>query len=66
MFPARTVLWYIVFAGFAVNYMVRINMNIAMVSMVNWKFLKNPNKTSQSQCEKVDVRINSSIEDEVT
>ncbi|XP_054267712.1 vesicular glutamate transporter 2-like [Macrosteles quadrilineatus] len=44
---ARTVLWYIVFAGFAVNYMVRININIAMVSMVSWMYLKNQTKTSQ-------------------
>ncbi|KAI5748660.1 hypothetical protein M8J76_001052 [Diaphorina citri] len=31
---ARTVLWYIVFTGFAVNYMIRINANIAIVSMI--------------------------------
>ncbi|KAJ8919873.1 hypothetical protein NQ315_006402 [Exocentrus adspersus] len=31
---ARDVLWYLVFIGFAVNYMVRINLNIAIVSMV--------------------------------
>uniref|UniRef100_A0A1B6EC40 Major facilitator superfamily (MFS) profile domain-containing protein n=2 Tax=Clastoptera arizonana TaxID=38151 RepID=A0A1B6EC40_9HEMI len=30
---ARTILWFIVFCGFAVNYMVRININIAMVAM---------------------------------
>lgn len=30
----RTVLWYVTFCGFAVNYMVRINMNIAIVAMV--------------------------------
>uniref|UniRef100_A0A1B6KSQ5 Major facilitator superfamily (MFS) profile domain-containing protein n=1 Tax=Graphocephala atropunctata TaxID=36148 RepID=A0A1B6KSQ5_9HEMI len=46
---ARTVLWYIVFAGFAVNYMLRINMNIAMVSMVSWAYLKNQTKTSQCE-----------------
>ncbi|KAL1394645.1 hypothetical protein pipiens_011801 [Culex pipiens pipiens] len=31
---ARTVLWYLVFVGFAVNYMIRINMNITIVTMV--------------------------------
>nr|CAD7590884.1 unnamed protein product [Timema genevievae] len=31
---ARDVLWYVVFFGFAINYMVRININIAIVSMV--------------------------------
>jgi hypothetical protein len=30
----RTVLWWMVFTGFAINYMVRININIAIVSMV--------------------------------
>ncbi|XP_017772050.1 PREDICTED: sialin-like [Nicrophorus vespilloides] len=30
----RDVLWYLVFFGFAVNYMIRINLNIAIVSMV--------------------------------
>lgn len=31
---ARTVLWYLVFVGFAINYMIRINLNIAIVHMV--------------------------------
>lgn len=30
----RTVLWYVTFFGFIVNYMLRINMNIAIVEMV--------------------------------
>lgn len=30
----RTVLWWLVFTGMAVNYIVRINLNIAIVSMV--------------------------------
>lgn len=30
----RGVLWYLVFFGFAVNYMLRINLNIAIVSMI--------------------------------
>nr|CAH7739832.1 unnamed protein product [Callosobruchus chinensis] len=30
----RNVLWYLVFSGFAVNYLIRINLNIALVSMV--------------------------------
>jgi hypothetical protein len=32
--PARRVLWLLVFFGFAVNYMIRININIAIVGMV--------------------------------
>ncbi|XP_055382266.1 sialin [Condylostylus longicornis] len=31
---ARTVLWYLTFFGFAVNYMIRINLNITIVEMV--------------------------------
>ncbi|XP_069705479.1 putative inorganic phosphate cotransporter isoform X2 [Periplaneta americana] len=30
----RDILWYLVFTGFAVNYMVRLNINIGIVSMV--------------------------------
>lgn len=32
---ARTVLWYLVFFGFAINYMIRINLNIALVDMIS-------------------------------
>lgn len=31
---ARTVLWYLVFVGFGINYMIRLNLNIAIVQMV--------------------------------
>ncbi|XP_052873065.1 sialin-like [Anopheles cruzii] len=31
---ARTTLWYLVFVGFAVNYMIRINTNITIVAMI--------------------------------
>lgn len=31
---ARTVLWFLTFAGFAINYMIRINMNITIVDMI--------------------------------
>lgn len=31
---ARTQLWILAFTGFMVNYMVRINLNIAIVAMV--------------------------------
>lgn len=34
---ARTVLWYLTFVGFAVNYMIRINLNITIVDMVQQK-----------------------------
>lgn len=31
---ARTVLWFLTFIGFAINYMIRINMNITIVAMI--------------------------------
>uniref|UniRef100_A0A182QI69 Major facilitator superfamily (MFS) profile domain-containing protein n=1 Tax=Anopheles farauti TaxID=69004 RepID=A0A182QI69_9DIPT len=31
---ARTTLWFLVFVGFAVNYMIRINTNITIVAMI--------------------------------
>ncbi|XP_053669046.1 sialin [Anopheles marshallii] len=31
---ARSTLWYLVFVGFAVNYMIRINTNITIVAMI--------------------------------
>lgn len=41
LISVKTVLWYIVFTGFAVNYMTRVNLNIAIVSMVKHKPNKN-------------------------
>lgn len=32
---ARTVLWYFSFVGFAINYMLRVNINIAITEMVS-------------------------------
>nr|XP_022918574.1 sialin [Onthophagus taurus] len=43
---ARRVLWYLVFFGFAVNYMIRINLNIALVSMVK-QHPRSTHKTSE-------------------
>ncbi|KAI8123658.1 hypothetical protein FF38_12474 [Lucilia cuprina] len=45
---ARTVLWYLTFVGFAVNYMIRINLNITIVEMVvtGGKSLKQPETLS--------------------
>lgn len=35
---ARSVLWYLTFVGFAMNYMIRININIAIVDMISNEF----------------------------
>ncbi|XP_063977912.1 sialin-like [Diachasmimorpha longicaudata] len=34
IFTCRDVLWILVFCGFAINYMLRINLNLAIVAMV--------------------------------
>lgn len=61
MVQARTVLWYVVFCGFAVNYMIRININIAMVSMV--RSSQTYKKTTQSlDC----YTVNRSVEETYT
>lgn len=33
-FTCRDVLWYLVFCGFAINYMLRLNLHLTIVSMV--------------------------------
>lgn len=42
---ARTVLWYLTFSGFAVNYIIRINASIAIVDMIDASFKKSSNNT---------------------
>lgn len=37
---ARTVLWYLTFFGFAINYIVRINAAIAIVDMIDVNYRK--------------------------
>nr|XP_023015178.1 sialin [Leptinotarsa decemlineata] len=44
---ARNVLWYLTFTGFAINYMMRLNLNIAIVSMVQPKPKNNISLTSE-------------------
>lgn len=45
---ARTVLWYLTFVGFAMNYMIRINVNIAIVDMIGSEF--KARKIDMSEC----------------
>lgn len=37
---ARTILWYMTFFGFAVNYIIRINASIAIVDMIDVSYKK--------------------------
>lgn len=46
----RTVLWYIAFVGFMVNYMYRININIAIVHMVSIKKTTISTNDHTSEC----------------
>ncbi|XP_076163036.1 putative inorganic phosphate cotransporter isoform X2 [Ptiloglossa arizonensis] len=42
----RDVLWYVVFCGFAINYMLRINLNLTIVAMV----IPYPKAAATAQC----------------
>lgn len=46
-FTCRDVLWYFVFCGFAINYMLRINLNLTIVAMV----VPRPQAASSVECE---------------
>jgi hypothetical protein len=49
---ARSVLWYLSFIGFAMNYMIRINVNIAIVDMIAPEF--KGNSATSSECFELD------------
>lgn len=42
---ARSVLWYLTFFGFTINYIIRINASIAIVDMIDVNFKKSSNNT---------------------
>lgn len=44
---ARSVLWYFSFVGFAINYMMRVNVNIAITEMVTLNASKHGNHMSE-------------------
>jgi hypothetical protein len=46
-------MWYLVFVGFSVNYMIRININIALIDMLDATFKKSSLNQS-SECLIVD------------
>lgn len=50
-FKQRSILWYLVFIGFSVNYMIRININISIVDMIDQSYRKPTNSASvESEC----------------
>jgi hypothetical protein len=47
----RSILWYLVFIGFSVNYMIRINVNISIVDMIDKSYKKTTNSTiNEPEC----------------
>ncbi|XP_014470569.1 PREDICTED: sialin isoform X2 [Dinoponera quadriceps] len=46
LFTCRDVLWYMVFCGFAINYVLRINLNLIIVAMV----IPYPKAAAVAQC----------------
>lgn len=49
-FKQRSILWYLVFFGFSINYCIRINVNIAIVDMIDENFRKTTNTSIESEC----------------
>lgn len=49
----RTILWFLVFTGFSINYMIRINVNIALIDMLDSVY-KKPSNTPNVSIECVD------------
>lgn len=54
---ARTVLWYLVFCGFAMNYQLRLTANIAIVEMIAQQSSTINQKVPTSECLASDVEL---------
>lgn len=52
-------LWYLVFCGFAINYMLRINLNLTIVAMV----IPRPKLATNSQCDIENLRLYNKTDD---
>lgn len=62
---ARSVLWYLTFVGFAMNYMIRININIAIVAMISDEFKGKHVVTSECfDLKNASIETNTTIGDE--
>lgn len=47
---SRTALWHLTFWGFVINYLVRCNLNMAIVSMVVQKKVSSNSSTESLEC----------------
>jgi hypothetical protein len=57
----RTILWFLVFIGFSVNYMIRININIALIDMLHKR--PSPNRSAVSvECAAQETALNETKE----
>jgi hypothetical protein len=56
----RTVLWFLAFSGFAVNYMIRININIALIDMLDSSYKQDLSVTPECTDAAVNVTKNGS------
>lgn len=58
---SRSVLWYLTFFGFAINYILRINSSITIVDMIDLNYRKSSsNKTIvTSECIIIDTNLSS-------
>lgn len=61
---ARSVLWYLTFVGFAMNYMIRININIAIVDMISVEH-RGSKSVLMSECFSVENSTNATFYDVV-
>lgn len=46
----RTILWYIIFSGFMIHYIIRSNINMAILAMVVQRKPSNSSQINTSEC----------------
>lgn len=61
---ARSVLWYLTFVGFAMNYMIRININITIVDMISPEYKSNAVSSSECVSSNFNSTLNGTIQNE--
>jgi len=65
LFPVRYLVAFFGFMGFAFNYMLRVNFNFTIVSMVNF-YANSSTANETSDCGFIENTINSTVTNEVT
>jgi hypothetical protein len=62
---ARSVLWYLTFFGFAINYIIRINASIAIVDMIDTNYKKSTTNKTIATSECIETPINFTLASEL-